>query len=97
LDARDQFHGQVGHRRGAGVVSLDEVGVPQPAGGEHLAAEAADGLRVLAPGTTHQFQGHDLAEMRVQGAVDGAHAAGAERFEQPVRPHLAHPVRGRRG
>ncbi len=81
----DVLHNQHGRAVDlAGIESLDDVRVGEPADGLHLAFEAADGLAVAHAATGQHLDGHNAIEFHVQCLIDPAHAAAAQFFEDLV-------------
>ncbi len=83
--ARDVVHHQEMHAAVlVGVLSGDEVGVPQAAGGLDLAAEPHHGLLVAREGGREDLQGADPPQPTVSRLEDHAHAALAELVEDEI-------------
>ncbi len=59
-------------------------------GGEHLrfAAEAREPIRIARDGRDQNLDGHVAIELRVAGAIDLAHAAGAEQRDDVIGAEL---------
>jgi hypothetical protein len=96
----DEFHHQEGNAGPvaplfagreplAGVGRLDDVRVAQPADRLHLALEPDERGGVGPPAVAEEFERDRFLQSGVNRAVDGAHPALAELFEQSV---LADPV-----
>jgi hypothetical protein len=93
--AGDQFHGDVGLALDlADLEDLADVGVVDAGLGAGLAEQAGREIGMIA---ADELEGDGAAELRVVGAVDGAHAAVAEHCEElvaaPVRDGEAAGVR----
>ena len=63
---------------GAEVEHLDDVRVHEPRRGQRLAAEARDERRVLGQVLGQQLDGDVALQARVEGELDGRHAADAQ-------------------
>ena len=66
------------------VVGADDVGVAQLGDGLGLAVEAFDGAGVVGLAGRQHLDGDGAAHDPMGTEIDGAHAAGAERFEDGV-------------
>ena len=66
------------------VVNRADVGMIQGGGGAGFAAEALEGLRILAQLLREEFEGDAAAQLEVFGGVDDAHAAATELFKNAV-------------
>jgi hypothetical protein len=84
--AVDELHHQVVDAvLATDVVQRADVGMTQLRDGARLAVEAGAGLGRLGQVRRQHLHGHIAAQARVAGAVDLAHAAGAERGDDLVR------------
>ena len=84
----DVFHGQkeIAVRR-AGVVSVNDVRMPQLTQGVDFALEAAHDLRVGQQFLTDQLQGNDAVHVLVPGLEHLARAPFAQALQEQVGPH----------
>ena len=88
--AVDELHHQVGRLvRVVDGVDRDDVIVMHGRGGRGLAEEALDGGRIGGQLRGHHLDGHDAAELGVEGPQHDAHAAVADDFDDLVFAGLA--------
>ena len=64
----------------AEVVDADDVGMREAGGGARLVAEAREEGLVAGQVAAQDLDRHRAAEQRVFGAIDGRHAAFAQRY-----------------
>ena len=85
--ALDKLHGEnVRAAEGVEPVERDDVLVTELGSVPGFLVEACQHLRPLGQLGRQDFQGDLAAELAVARAVDGSHAAGADTFDDDVRP-----------